>query len=205
MNMGRELTATAKWVLGPIRWPVSFMTWAALAFALWSARLPGGQVRASISLFILIGLGALWLGWPVLRVLVAREYGWPTSLLMRGQKQRVAVGLSLALASIAIVYGWPLRAALWVSKPAMGQLAADTIQDQQRNWQDNRRVGLFYAKRIVQTPDKKGMRFTVEEAANGAYRAGFAYLPAVDPSRVGWSKKSYRYLGGGWWAWREEG
>ena len=36
-------------------------------------------------------------------------------------------------------------------------------------------------------------------------RAGFTYLPNVDPKRVGWSQKSYRYLGGGWWAWREEG
>ena len=27
MNMGRELTALAKWILGPIRWPVSVATW----------------------------------------------------------------------------------------------------------------------------------------------------------------------------------
>jgi hypothetical protein len=204
MNMGRELTALARWVLGPIRLPVSVATWGALAFALWSARLPGGQVKASVSLIILIALGMVWLLWPIVRVLAAKEYGWPTSLLMRGQKQRVAVGLCLLAGALAIVYALPLRTALWISKPAMDRLASDTIHAQQ-NWQDNRRVGVFYARRVVKTPDKKGMRFTVEEAANGAYKAGFTYLPNVDPKRVGWSQKSYRYLGNGWWAWREEG
>src|SRR5437867_9827306 len=51
MNMGRELGELAKWVLGPVRWPVSLLTWGALGFALWEARLPGGQIRASVSLF----------------------------------------------------------------------------------------------------------------------------------------------------------
>src|SRR5215207_7045524 len=42
MNMGRELSELAKWVLGPVRWPVSVMSYAAVAVALWYARLPGG-------------------------------------------------------------------------------------------------------------------------------------------------------------------
>jgi hypothetical protein len=203
MNMGRELTALAKWVLGPIRWPVSVLTWGALVYSLWSARLPGGQIRASVSLYILIGLGILWLAWPLVRVIAAREYGWPHSLLMRGQKQRVAVGLCLLVGATAIVLGLPLRGALWISKPAMDHLANDTIHAN-RNWQDNRRVGVFYARRVKQTPGG-GMRFTVEEAANGAYRAGFTYLPNLDPKRVGSSQKNFRYLGNSWWAWREEG
>src|SRR5690349_19599541 len=47
MNMGRELSHFAKWVLGPVRWPVNVLTWGALLFALWQSRLPGGQIRSS--------------------------------------------------------------------------------------------------------------------------------------------------------------
>jgi hypothetical protein len=57
------------------------------------------------------------------------------------------------------------------------------------------------ATRIRQIPG--GMRFTVEEH-NRAYRAGYAYMPKQDPKRLG-SRRVYRYLGNGWFAWREEG
>src|SRR5438045_4421546 len=66
MNMGRELSPLAKWVLGPVRWPVNVLSWGALVFALWFARLPGGQIRSSTSLIILIALGLLWTAWPIL-------------------------------------------------------------------------------------------------------------------------------------------
>src|SRR5688572_8901282 len=78
MNMGRELSELAKWVLGPVRWPVSLMSWAAIAIALWYARLPGGQIANSSSIWILSSLGVLWLAWPVVRWIAARKYGWPT-------------------------------------------------------------------------------------------------------------------------------
>src|SRR5678816_1543008 len=61
MNMGRPLTALNLWILGPVRWPVSVLTWGAMAFALWHARLPGGKVRISGGLWILLGLGVVWL------------------------------------------------------------------------------------------------------------------------------------------------
>src|SRR2546430_16461031 len=64
MNMGRELSAAAQWVLGPVRWPVNLASWAALIFALWSARLPGEQIATSNSLLILILLAILLLTWP---------------------------------------------------------------------------------------------------------------------------------------------
>jgi hypothetical protein len=202
MNMGRELSELAKWVLGPVRWPVAVLTWGALGFALWSARLPGGQVRASSSLWILVALTVVWLAWPVVRVVAARKYGWPTSLIMRGQKQRAAVGVCLMLGVVAIWFALPLKGALAVSRPAMDRLAQQTLASS-TPYLDDQRVGLYEATRVKQVPGG-GMRFTVEEQ-DRAYRAGFTYLPRVDPKRVGWSKKSYRYLGGGWWAWREEG
>src|SRR5207237_69883 len=86
MNMGRELSPFARWVLGPLRWPVSLLTWSAIGFSLWTARLPGGQFGSSSSIVILITLGLFWLAWPIVRVIAARHYGWPHSLLMRGQR-----------------------------------------------------------------------------------------------------------------------
>jgi hypothetical protein len=201
MNMGRELSALAQWLLGPIRRSVNLLTWAALAFALWSARLPGGQIGNSRSIYILIAIGTFWMLWPIVRWMAARHYGWPHSLLMQGQQLRVAVGLCILLGAVAIVYGLPLRATLLISHPAMDRLAADTMQSKTPYLEDCW-VGLFAATRVKQVPG--GMRFTVEEH-DRAYRAGFTYLPKVDPKRVGWSTKNYRYLGGGWWAWREEG
>jgi len=200
MNMGRELGEVAKWVLGPVRWPVNLLSWGALTFALWSARLPGGSVRAVAPLSILGTLGLLWLLWPVVRVIAARRYGWPHSLLMRGQKQRIAVGLCLVLAAAVIVYRLPLRASVALSRPAMDQLARQTIASASP-YGDDTWVGLFPATRVKQVPG--GMRFTVEEKRR-AYKSGFTYLPDVDPKRVGWSDKNFRYLGDGWWSWREE-
>jgi hypothetical protein len=84
----------------------------------------------------------------------------------------------------------------------MDQLAADTIASA-NPYVDDRRVGVFYARRIKQIPGG-GVRFTVEESKR-TYRSGFTYLPNVDPKRVGWQNNSYRYVGGHWWAWREEG
>ena len=203
MNMGRELSELAQWVLGPLRWPVNLVSWGALAYALWEARLPGEQIATSISLYVLIALGVFWLGWPVVRYLAAGKYGWPYSLLMRGQKQRVLVGVCLLLSAAAIARGLPLRAALYWSRPAMDRLAADAAASTD-TYLDDRRVGVFYARRIKQLPDRVGVRFTVEESKR-AYRSGFIYLPNTDPKKVGWRNRSYRYIGDHWWAWREEG
>src|SRR5215207_7908717 len=88
MIMGRALTPLARWALGPLRWPVNVMSWLAIGYALWMARLPGGQIRNSSSLWILVALGLFWLAWPVIRVTIAKNRGWPQSLVMRGQKTR---------------------------------------------------------------------------------------------------------------------
>jgi len=60
---------------------VSLLTWVAVAFALWTARLPGAQIRTSSSIVILITLGILWLAWPILHV-------WPVSALGRAFHDR---------------------------------------------------------------------------------------------------------------------
>lgn len=205
MNMGRELSELAKWVLGPVRWPVSLMSWGAIAISLWYARLPGDQLANSSSLWILIGLGVLWLAWPIVRVAAARRYGWPTSLLMRGQRLRIAVGLSLLLTAVAIVYQLPMKAALYVSRPALNQLAQELLASGEP-YADDRWCGVYKATRVKTIPhggrQNGGVRITVEES-NRAYRSGFIYLPQADPKRN--SRRSYQYLGDGWWTWREEG
>jgi hypothetical protein len=205
MNMGRELSELAKFVLGPVRWPVSFMSWGAIAIALWYARLPGGQIAASSSIWILMSLGVLWMAWPVVRIIAAKKYGWPTSLLMRGQRLRLTVGLSILAAAMAIVYDLPMQAALYVSRPAMDKLANDLLASGQQ-YADDKWCGVYKATRVkvIPTPGnpRGGVRITVEET-NRAYRSGFLYLPNADTKRN--YRRAYQYVGGGWWAWREEG
>ena len=201
MNMGRPLSALAQWVLGPVRWPVSLLTWGALAFALWTARLPGGQIRGSSSIIILVALAVIWLAWPIVRIVAARRYGWPASLLMQGQKQRLLVGLSLVAAVVAIFYSLPMKAALHVSRDRMDALAK-TLMSSGEPYADDQWVGVYRATRIRTIPG--GVRFTCEEQ-NRAYKSGFMYLPEVNPKRFVSSRRSYEYVGEGWWAWREEG
>ena len=205
MNMGRELSELAKFVLGPVRWPVSLMSWGAIGVALWYARLPGGQIAGSSSIWILMGLGVLWILWPIVRVIAAKRYGWPTSLLMRGQRLRLAVGVSICLAALAIYYQLPLKAALYVSRPAMDRLATELL-DSGNQYADDRWCGVYKATRVgvIPTPghSRGGVRITVEES-NRAYRSGFVYLPHADTKRN--YRRGYQYVGGGWWAWRQEG
>lgn len=203
MNMGRPLSPMAQWALGPLRWPVSLMTWGALAFSLWSARLPGQQIATSYSILILVGLGLFWLAWPMVRVIAARRYGWPTSLLMQGQKQRITTGLCLLIASVAIVYKLPLKGAMYVSRPAMDRMASALLASNEP-YANDQWVGLYRAKRIRTLPGGTGVRFTVEQD-NRAYRSGFVYFPNIDPKKSSWRNKNYRHVSGSWWAWREEG
>lgn len=198
MNMGRALSPLAQWLLGPIRWPVSLLTWGAILYSLWTARLPGGQFADSRSISILAVIGLTWLLWPVLRVAAARRYGWPTSLLLRGQRQRVLIGLSIAASIVAILYRVPETAALKISQPAMDRLARECLAGESP-YMDDRWVGVYLAKRIQKTGG--GMRFTVEEH-DRAYKSGFDYSPNRDPRRT---RRTLRNLGNGWWAWRQEG
>jgi hypothetical protein len=205
MNMGRELSELAKFVLGPVRWPVSFMSWGAIAMALWYARLPGGQIAQSSSIWILVSLGVLWIAWPIVRIIAAKTYGWPTSLLMRGQRLRLTVGLCILAAAVAIFYQLPMRAALAISRPAMDKMATDLLASGEQ-YGDDKWCGVYKATRVkvIPTPgnSRGGVRITVEET-NRAYRSGFLYLPNAETKRN--YRRSYQYVGGGWWAWREEG
>lgn len=201
MNMGRPLSAAAQWVLGPVRWPVSLLTWAAVAFALWMARLPGAQIRTSSSIVILITLGILWLAWPIVRVVAARRYGWPHSLLMKGQKQRIAVGLIIAAACVVIFLDVPLRVGLRMSRGEMNRLARSMMESGEQ-YADDQWLGVYRATRIKAVPG--GVRFTCEEQ-NRAYKSGFMYLPKAEAKSIARSRRSYVYIGDGWFAWREEG
>src|SRR5580693_7070002 len=67
MNMGRELSAVDRFVLGPIRWPVIAMTAGATGFVLWMARLPGGRKTVPMEAIGVLGIvGVLWLVWPMI-------------------------------------------------------------------------------------------------------------------------------------------
>jgi hypothetical protein len=201
MNMGRALSPLAQWVLGPVSWPVNLLTWAALGFALWTARLPGGQIRGSSSIVILISLGCLWLAWPIVRVIAARKHGWPHSLLMQEQRQRAAVGLCLLAASVSIFYHAPMKVALYFSRDDMDAMAIKLMSSGEP-FADDQWLGVYRATRIKTI--QGGVRFTCEEQ-NRAYKSGFMYLPDYNPKRWQSRRRSFVYVGGSWWAWREEG
>ena len=206
MLMGRELSPLAQWALGPLRWPVSLLSFGAMIYALWMARLPGRQIVHSMSIYILASLGLFWLMWPFVRLYFARKHGWPHSLLMRGQKQRVLVGVALLLATAAIVYELPLRASFHFSRPAMDKMAKNLLASPEP-YADDQWLGVYYATRIKKTRNTggvNGVRITCEET-NRAYRSGFIYLPGIYKGRTTWRDRSYHYIGGDWWAWREEG
>jgi hypothetical protein len=205
MNMGRELSPLARWALGPLRWPVSVLSWVALAYAIWMARLPGGQIAGSISIVILLSLGVLWLAWPILRYAIAKNHGWPHSLLMRGQKQRIIVGLVLLAASAGILCDLPLKLAMHFSRPAMDRMATDLLASNDP-YADDQWLGVYKATRIKKTVTRNGpgVRITCEES-NRAYRSGFLYLPNTNPKTTTWRGRDYHHVSGNWWAWREEG
>jgi hypothetical protein len=120
---------------------------------------------------------------------------------MQGQKQRVAVGLIIAGACVAIFLDWPMYGALKVSRGEMDRLAQSMMASGEP-YADDQWLGVYRATRIKAIPG--GVRFTCEEQ-NRAYRSGFMYLPKVEAKSMTRGRRSYVYLGDGWFAWREEG
>jgi hypothetical protein len=202
MNMGRPLGAFAKFALGPIRPVVRWITAAAVGFTLWTARLPGGRWSVPwAAVALLVGIGTLWLVWPLLRMLVARHRGWTRQQLTRGRRSRVIVGALVLLTAGVVVLNLPFKLAMALSRPAMDRLATEVLHSPDTARAD-RWVGLYKAKNIHKVPG--GVKFTVEDPKGGGYTAGFVYLPKVDPAKAkGW--RAYQFAGGAWWTWWEEG
>jgi hypothetical protein len=103
MNMGAPLTRTAKWVLGPMRWPTIVGTVAAALVVLWATRLPRNWLDASrVGLAVLVMMGVVWLAWPIVRTITARKYHWPKERLTKGAPPRYIVGALLLIEAFAI-------------------------------------------------------------------------------------------------------
>ncbi len=92
-----------------------------------------------------------------------------------------------------------MKLGIWISRPAMDRMAKQLI-DSRQPYAADQWVGVYKARRIRAVPG--GMRFTVEDS-DRAYKAGFVYLPNVNPRKNAF--RSYYHLGHGWYAWREEG
>lgn len=200
MNMGRSLSAFDKFVLGPIRWPVISLTTAATIFVLWLARLPGG--RKTVPLFaiaLLAIIGLLWLIWPMIRVIVMKRTGWTRDQLTAGRKPRWAVGAVVLFAAIAVYQNWPMQAAFWASRPAMTSLADHILHSS--NYSHSDQWAGFYKVQDIRKASN-GVKVTVEENIPGRYSSGFIYLPGLDPART--PLKAYRFIGHGWWTWRDD-
>jgi hypothetical protein len=205
MNMGRPLPAWVVWALGPIRWPIRLLTAGAAAMALWSARLPGADFSLGRrrTLVLLAAVAAVWLAWPLLRLLVARRFRWRTRQITGRDHTgftatRLLAPLLLVLAVAAVAARYPLRLSFRFSRAAMAKLVEEA--ETSRTQLKPRRVGLYRAAHVQTVPG--GVKFTVEDS-DASYRAGFAYLPSVNPATATWH--TYHYLGDGWWSWREEG
>jgi hypothetical protein len=199
MNMGAPITATILWLLGPVRWPTRVILLAAAGVTLWFARLPVGQSQiAGAGKYIWIGVLGLWIALPVARWIIARQNGWRRSQLQLGRK-RWGGFIAMALLVLAIQLHLPFKASLKISRPAMDALAKKVTTATTPDYKD-RWVGVYPAKHLQKVPG--GIKFTVEDT-NAHYKAGFVYLPTVNPKTAQW--KAYTYIGQGWWMWREEG
>ncbi len=201
MNMGRKIGTTAWWWIGP----VSRKMYAAIGFGLlltlWYARLPNNIFQPmTTACLIWAGIAMVWLAWPALSWIVVRYNGWPRYMFRTRAVHWVVMPALIMLMVWAVQFRLPLQVSFRASKPAMDDLAKLTRDDPAKVPKD-KWVGVFHAKKIWRVPG--GMKFTVEETESAFYRTGFIYLPDVDPRNVKWPSR--RYMGNGWWLWREEG
>ncbi|HSV13785.1 MAG TPA: hypothetical protein VLI90_05970 [Tepidisphaeraceae bacterium] len=199
-NPGRPVPTYAAWAVGPISLPVYFVAIAGCATTIWRARLPGMSFSwTSPAMVGWAALAILWIAWPLVRRLVLRHHGWPPAVIRPMGRRHWIVPLVMLAMVVMTSRMLPRRLAFAASRGAMDQLAAEVMANPQSKF-DNRWVGLFQAKNVRAIPG--GMKFTAEDD-DIQFKAGFVYLPKVDPKNVAW--KAYRYIGNGWWSWREEG
>ena len=197
INLGREITPTARWALGPASVMMSVGMLSVAAVAVWFARLPVvEQDRSPIDATLLITLGAMWIGWPIVRYLIARWAGWNIAWFTAGQRSRAWVGAILVLIGIALALHGPRAAAFWISRPAMDRLAQQMMAIRGSSPADQW-LGVMKAQEIKDVPG--GISFMTTRDADG--EAGFIFLPAADPKSAGWSSR--RYVASGWWVWHE--
>lgn len=199
-NPGRSVPRSAAWAVGPISWPVYLIAMLGCGVTLWRARLPG--IVYSWKSPVMIGwvcLALLWLGWPLVRRAVLRRYGWPVVVIKPMGRRHWIVPLVMAAMVAMTSLRSPKHAAFRASRSAMDELAAEVMANPKLKF-ENRWVGLFRAKNVRAIPG--GMKFTAEDD-DVQFKAGFVYLPKVNPKKVAW--RTYQYIGDGWWSWREEG
>lgn len=199
VNRGKPLSPLARWVLGPVTWKAMLVVLTAIAYTLWHARLPrtGRTIEPKAMVAIWSILAALWLAWPVLRVIVARRNGWRLSIITAGRRSRWWVGILMVVLVVALAQQWPLRASFAWARPRMDALARRMMENKKMSPRDQW-IGPYQMTEIKRIPN--GVRFTARRG--DGYEAGFVYLPDVNQSRQSWS--SYRAVGGNWWTWFEE-
>jgi hypothetical protein len=197
MNLGREITPAARWAMGPAGSAMGAGMFVVAALAVWFNRLPVVEMdRSAIDGVLLIALGLLWLGWPLIRHLASRWAGWSSEWFTLGRRSRAWIGTVVLLIGACVCLGLPRKAALWMSEPAMDRLARQMMANRGSSPRDQW-LGVIKAKEIKDAPG--GISFLAARDADG--EAGFIYLPSADPKSAGWSSR--RYVGNGWWVWHE--
>jgi hypothetical protein len=197
INLGRQITPAARWALGPAGATMSGGMLFIAALAVWFNRLPVvEQDRSVIDGILLISLGALWLGWPLVRLGISRWAGWSSEWFTSGRRSRAWVGLIIVAVGIAVATRLPRITAFWLSKPSMDHLAHQMMNLRGSSPRDQW-LGVIRAREIKDV--RGGESFMTTRDATG--EAGYIYLPNADPKSAGWSSR--RYVGGRWWMWHE--
>jgi hypothetical protein len=197
INLGREITPAARWALGPAGITMSLGMFAIAGMAVWFDRLPVvDQDRSVTNGILLIALGLLWIGWPLVRTFTSRWAGWNSDWFTAGHRSRAWVGAIIAVVGIAVALRVPRSAAFWISKPVMDRLAHQMMAIRKSSPRDQW-LGVIKAREIKDV--RGGESFLTTRNADG--EAGYIYLPNADPKSAGWSSR--QYVGGGWWVWHD--
>ena len=149
VNTGRPVPAYARWAVGPISWPVYAVALFGCGATLWRARLPIQPFSWSAPvLWGWLGLAAIWLAWPLVRLGVLHHYGWPRRVIRPMGRWHWVVPL-LIVATVAVAAErLPPRAAFALSRPDMDRLAR-FVMDHPDDAYPPQRVGLFWANHIA--------------------------------------------------------
>jgi hypothetical protein len=193
MNLGRPISAAARFWQNPPGWPLNIATAAVAFLLLYSYRFPGHDFLEETPwacASVLVGI--VWLVRLFTFLAVGAYYRRRTIPLfgLRWAAAPLIVGVAFLLYKLDV----PMHVAFWISRPAMQQLADQVIRNP-NNPPKTASVGLYTAENIEAFPT--GMRFIVR------YRFmfgadGFQYCPATQPTGLG-----YRHLTGSWFTYVE--
>jgi hypothetical protein len=205
-NLEHFWTRLTRWLLRPLGWFTHAVTIAVALGFLWTSTTHSTDDFGFLFYIIwpCLFLAVTWPGRALVRFIVAaffRRGGWAYP----GWRNWLVAPVAILLVTFLTRHDLPMRAAFFVSRPAMTRLAQRTLKlPPKAKLPTEVRVGRYRATNIRRLHG--GVRFTV--ANNGFIDAnyfGFAYFPKSKPVSEGndWQGTHYKYLSGNWYSFRE--